>query len=128
MITVAMFWDFGSAVSQRRPAATEATAGSAAAPGIGKLLGMPNKTLRYIVSGSDTLLKSTSESADRENTHEFLRGNFITVGTERFRCTGTRDKSLQSIMKCHDDIQKNLHDDVMSFNDADAMMTDQYAV
>ena len=38
-------------------------------------------------------------------------------------------------MKCYDDIHKNLHDDVMSFNDADAlqgigerMMKDQNAV
>ena len=48
---------------------------------------------------------------------------------------GNHDSSLQSVMKCNDDIHKNLHDDVMSLNDADAlqglgerMMKDQSAV
>ena len=35
----------------------------------------------------DTSPKLTSESSDRKNTYEFLRGNVITVGTERLRCT-----------------------------------------
>ena len=34
-----------------------------------------------------------------------------------FPLHGTHDKSLQSIMKCYDDIHENLHDDVMSFTD-----------
>ena len=99
---VAMFWDVRSAVSSlrqaagddgpevslQRPAATEATAGSAAAAGsIGKLLEMSKRMLLYIASDCDTLLKSTSESADRENTYELLRGNIIRVGAERSRCT-----------------------------------------
>ena len=37
-----------------------------AAASIGKLLEIPKKTLRYIVSGHDTILKSTMESTDRE--------------------------------------------------------------
>ena len=35
----------------------------------------------------DTSPKLTSERSDRENTYEFLRGNVITVGTKRLRCT-----------------------------------------
>ena len=35
----------------------------------------------------DTSPKLTSESSDRENTYEFPRGNVITVGTKRLRCT-----------------------------------------
>ena len=34
---------------------------------------------------------------------------------------GTHDKFLQSIMKCDDDIRKDLHDGVMLFNDTDAL-------
>ena len=48
---------------------------------------------------------------------------------------GIHDTSLQSIMKCHDDTNKNLHDAFMSPNDADAlrgigerMMKDRNAV
>ena len=48
---------------------------------------------------------------------------------------GTHDKSSQSIMKCYDDIHKDLHDGFMSPNDADAlqengerMMKDRNAV
>ena len=71
-----------------RPPATEATAGSAAAAAsIGKLFEMSKRMLLYIASDCDTLLKSTSESADRENTYEILSGNIITVGAERLRCT-----------------------------------------
>ena len=82
---------------------------------------MSQRLLLYIALDYDTMLKSTSESADRENTHELLRGNIIRVDAERFRCTELTTKSLQSIMECYDDIHKNLHDDVMSFNDADAL-------
>ena len=38
-----------------------------------------------------------------------------------FPLLGDHDKSLQNIMKCDDYIHKNLHDDVMSPNDADAL-------
>ena len=48
------------------------------------------KTLRYVVSGYDTILKSTSESTDRENVH----GDIITVGTECFRWTGFTTSSF----------------------------------
>ena len=42
-----------------------------------------------IALDDDTLLESTSESADMENTYEVLLGNNIRVGAERFRCTET---------------------------------------
>ena len=58
----------------------------AAAAGTGKLLEMSKRLLFYIAFDYDTLIKSTTESADRENTYEHLRGN-IRVGAERFRCT-----------------------------------------
>ena len=69
-------------VSQQRPAARYATAGcaAAAAASIGKLFEMSKRMLLYIASDCVTLLKLTSESADRENTYEFFRGNIITVG------------------------------------------------
>ena len=94
---------------------------------------MSKRLLLYIASDCDTLLKSTSESADRENTYELVRGNIIRVGAERFLLHGTHDKPLQSIMKCDDDMHENLHDGVMSFNDTDApqglrMMKDQNLV
>ena len=37
--------------------------------------------------GFDTLLMSTSASADRESAYELLRGNITSVGAERFHCT-----------------------------------------
>ena len=104
-------------------AATEGTAGSAeaAAASIGKL---PN-----LASDCDTLPKSTSESTDKENTYEIMSRR------RKFLLHGTRDKSLQSIVKCYEDVHKNLHDGFMSPNDADAlpgigerMMKDRNAV
>ena len=70
---------------------------------------MPKKTPRYIVSGFDTSPKSTSGSADRENTYELLRGNVITVGAERFGCTENTTNHSQSIMNYDDRIRKDLH-------------------
>ena len=57
------------------------------AASIGKLLEMPKKTLRYIVSGYDTILKSDLESTDGENAYNFVHGDIDTVDTERFRWT-----------------------------------------
>ena len=96
---------------------------------------MSKRLLLHIALDYDTSTKSTSESADRENTYELLRGNIIRVGGRTFPLHGNHDKSSQSITKCYDDIHNNLHDDVMSPNDADAvqgigerMMKDQNAV
>ena len=59
-------------ISQQKSATTGTAAGSAvAAASIGKLLETPKKTLRCIVSGKDTTHKSTLESTDRENAHNF---------------------------------------------------------
>ena len=73
------------------------------------MLEMSKRLLLYIASDCDTFLKSTSESADRENTYE-LRGNINKVGAERFRCT---------------ELTTNLYraswSGVMSFNDTDAL-------
>ena len=77
-------------MSRSQPAVTRSDRSNcriAAAASIGKLIEMSKRMLLYISSDCDTLLKSTSESADRENTYEFLRGNIIRVGAERFRCT-----------------------------------------
>ena len=62
-----------------------------AAASIGNLLEMPKKTLRYIVSGYDTILKSILDSTERENAYNFVHGDIITVGTN--------DKFLLNIMK-----------------------------
>ena len=64
-----MFWDFGSAGS------------AAAAASIGKLLEMSKRLFLYIASDCDTLLKSLSESADRENTYPgVLKFLFLKIG------------------------------------------------
>ena len=53
-----------------------------AAAGIGT-----KRLLLCVALDYDTLLKSTSESADRENTCELLRGNIVRIGAERLSCT-----------------------------------------
>ena len=58
-----MFLDFGPADSSQRQGAGDHVQASS----IGILLEMPKKTLRYIVSGHETILKSTLENTDREN-------------------------------------------------------------
>ena len=76
---------------RQQPAATEATeAAAASGPGdhekfSGDCSGCHRNSLNIAVD-YDTGLNSTSESSDRENTHEFLDGYIITVGAERFRC------------------------------------------
>ena len=78
-------------------------------------------THREIALDCDTLLRSTSE--------KFSQGEHMRVHPRKHHHSrrrtlplhGTHDKSLQSIMKCYDDIHQNLHDGVMSPNDADAL-------
>jgi len=83
--------------------------------------------LGYIALDFDAEMKSSSESSDKEKTHELPDGNIITVGSERFRCpevlfqpsfigkeaSGIHDTSFQSIMKCDVDIRKDLYANVV---------------
>ena len=86
-----MFWDFGSAISSQRQAAGDHVQKSASRdPQQSQDPQQQQRTSRkklYLASDCDTLPKSTSESTDKENTYEIIRGNNIRVGAERFRCT-----------------------------------------
>ena len=112
-----MFWNFGSAVSSPRQAAGDHVQKSAS--------GDPQQQKQL----QDPQQQRASESCS-------ALPWIMTHCSNRLRkVTGKQDKSLQSVMKCYDDIHKNLHDDVMSFNDADAlqgigerMIKDQNAV
>ena len=92
---VSMFWDCGSTVSSQRQAAGDHVQKSASGDQQQEKQlqdpkqqhEMSKRSLLYIALDYDSLLKTTSESADRENTYELFRGNIIRVGAERFRCT-----------------------------------------
>ena len=97
-----MFWDFGSAVSSQRQAAGDQVQKSAS-----RDQQQSQDPQQQRTSGNcSTLPKSTSESTDKENTYEIIRGNNFRVG---------------NIMKCDDDICKDLHDNVMVVNGTDAL-------
>ena len=82
---------------------------------------MSKRTLRYTASGYDTILKI--------DFGKYRQGERIQLRPRRhhhsrrrtFPLHGTHDKSLQSIMKCDDDIRKDLHDGVMLFHGTDAL-------
>ena len=69
-----------------------------------RLFGMSKRMLLCIALDCDTLLKSTSESSDRENTYEFPPRKHHHCRRRTFPSHRTCDKSFQSIMKCDDDI------------------------
>ena len=78
--------------------------------------------LSYVALDFDTEMKAAAESSEKEKTYELPDGNFVTVGSERFRCpevifqpssigqeaNGIHDTTFQSIMKCDVDIRKDL--------------------
>ena len=82
---------------------------------------MLKKTLRNIVSGCDTILKIDFGKC-RQGEHIRVPPRKHHHSRRRtFPLHGTHDKSLQSIMKCDDDIRKDLHDGVMLFHGTDAL-------
>ena len=81
------------------------------------------KKLTYIALDFDAEMKAAEESSSIEKSYELLDGNRITVGNERFRCpevlfqpsfitgkgsSGIQDCVFQTIMKCDEDILKEL--------------------
>ena len=100
---MAMFWDFGSAVSSQQQAAGDHVQKSASGdPQQQKQLQDPQQQWRasgscwrcqkrllpHIALDYDTLIKiDFGKCRQGENTHELFRGNIIRVGAERFRCT-----------------------------------------
>ena len=118
---VAMFWGLGSAAgdhvqksASREPQQPKQLQDSQ------QLLEMSKRLLFYTALDYDTLRKSTSESADREHMRVHPRKHHHSW-RRTLPLHGTHDKSLQSIMRCHDDIHKNLHDGLMLFDDTDAL-------
>ena len=74
---------------------------------------MSKRMLLNIALDCDTLLTGrTHTSAPRKHHHCRRR---------TYPSHGTHDKSVQSIMKCDDDMRKDLHGSVMLFNGTDAL-------
>ena len=105
---VAMFWDFGSAVSSQRQAAGDHVQKSAS---------------------RDPQQQKQLQDSQQRDFRKFSQGEHMRVHPRQHHHSrrrtlplhGAHDKSLQSIMKCDDDIHENFHDGVMSFNDTDAL-------
>ena len=118
-----MFWVFSSATRDHSSATGDHVQESAS---IGKLFCIASEynpypsRLRKVQTGRKHARSSVEKHQSRIRTLTLHR---------------TRDKILQNIVKCDDDIRKGLHDSVMSFDDMDAfkgiierMTKDQCAV
>ena len=85
---MAMFWDFGSAVSSHRQAAGDHVQPAETrsnrrvrSSSEHREIALPCFGFRHIAQ-----VDFGEERTDKKNTYEIIRGNNIRVGAERFRC------------------------------------------
>jgi len=83
--------------------------------------------LCYVALDFDKEMKVALDSSGNEKTYELPDGNFIALGSERFRCpevlfqpsfigkeaSGIHDTVFQSIMKCDVDLRRDLYSNIV---------------
>ena len=123
---MAMFWGFGSAVSSHRQAAGD----HVQKPASRDPQQSQDPQQQQQASGHcSTLFRIATHCRSRLRRGEHRQEEHIRDHPRKqhqsrrrtFPLHGTRDKSLQNIMKCDDDICKDLLDNVMVVNGTDAL-------